>query len=441
MRPACPRFLSILLALRAASPLVAQAPSAPEVITAYRRLAGHPVWPGFDPLLIPVAIYDGDTTWLAGHPRPPQDTFQVTAGGWYRMPGQHPLVKANTSEEIGGEATATLLLDRTRALSATTWAGTLTHEAFHVYQRLHHKDWAANEGEYFTYPVENQAAQGLQRLETEAWRRAVTGEQPLCWARTALEYRRLRFALLPVDAVAYERGSELNEGLATYVEYRTERRDTIPFPPEGFGPDGVRLRAYVLGPAIGEILDRALPTWRDQLEVGPTRALDELLAEALPGGARCRFTAVEADSARTLARADVERVRREHLALRDSVLSAPGWSLEVLADSGSPLWPQRFDPWNVVSVGDGAIVHRRFLSVYKEGLKIEILNRAALTEPMGRHPLFNGIRRLLVTGLPDAPVVIDRPGRLEVSAGGVHLEGRVRSVDRAGRTIVIRAGP
>lgn len=430
-----------LLFLGLASPLEAQGPTAPDVIAAYRRLSAHPPWPGFDPATVPVAVFDGDTTWLSGHPHPPSDTFRAGIGGVYRMPGQHPLVKANSSVELDGVTTATLLLDRTRPGTATSWAATLMHEAFHVYQRTHHKDWTANEAELFTYPVEAEAPQRLQRLETEAWRRAVTLQPSACWARAALEYRQLRFGLLPIGAVSYERGTELNEGLATYVEFRAAKRDTIPFPAAGFAPEEMRLRGYTVGPAIGRLLDRVAPRWRERLERGPTRSLDELLAEALEAGEPCRFAAAEDDSIRALARSDVQRVHSSRATLRDSVLSAPGWRIEVIADSGAPLWPERFDPWNVVALDGGAIVHRRFLKLSKDGLAIEVLNRTALTEPAGVHPLFNGIRRLVVSGLPGEPSVQEQPGKVVVTADGVRLEGRVRAVERSGQAILLKAGP
>jgi hypothetical protein len=123
------------------------------------------------------------------------------------------------------------------------------------------------------------------------------------------------------------------------------------------------------------------------------------------------------------------------------LLSAPGWRIEIIADSGVPLWADGFDPWNVVSLGNGDVAHLRFLRLAKDGLKIEVLGHAALTEPAGSHPLFNGIRRLIVGGLRDEPVVLDQPGHLELTSGGLRIEGRVAKVERAGQTIVLHAGP
>ena len=435
------RCLPLLLVALGAAPLTAQGPSAAQVIAEYVRLSARSPWPGFQPAKVPIAVFDGDTTWLSGHPNPPAEFIPGPVPGVYRVAGRHPLVNANSSVELGGVSTATLLLDRTRPGSATEWAATLTHEAFHVYQRTHHSDWTANEAELFSYPWDQETLQRLQRLETEAWRRAVSNEPTACWARAALSYRTLRFSLLPVGAAAYERGTELNEGLATYVEFQVEHRDSIPFPAQGFTPDEVRLRGYAIGPAIARLLDRFRPQWREQLERGPTRSLDEMLAETLGTGEPCLYQAAEEDSVRQLARADVEAVRAGRAALRDSVLTAPGWRIEVVADSGHPLWSDRFDPWNVVTLADGAVVHRRFLRLSKDGLWLEVINRAALTEPAGSHPLFTGIRRLLVTGLRDEPSVQELPDRVIVRVDGVQIEGRVRKVERSAQTVRLYAGP
>ena len=42
------------------------------------RIAGmKPLWPGFDPLKIPLAIYSGEATYLFRHPAPPEGFVPV----------------------------------------------------------------------------------------------------------------------------------------------------------------------------------------------------------------------------------------------------------------------------------------------------------------------------------------------------------------------------
>src|SRR5262245_21461640 len=103
------------LALAVALPcsLVAQdAPSAEAVLAAFPAVARRADWPGFDPLAIPRAVYDGRTTWLQDHPGLP-DGFVVVEGKprLARFEGRHDAMRANSSAEIGGVTTATLLLD------------------------------------------------------------------------------------------------------------------------------------------------------------------------------------------------------------------------------------------------------------------------------------------------------------------------------------------
>ena len=93
-------------------------------------------WPGYKPRTIPLAVYTGEATYLFRHPSPPEDFVDG------RFPGRHPAVTSNSSAEIGGVMTATVLADGPRAsLSPRTQAAVALHEAFHVFQRAHHPHW------------------------------------------------------------------------------------------------------------------------------------------------------------------------------------------------------------------------------------------------------------------------------------------------------------
>lgn len=43
-----------------------------EVLAAYDEMAGRELWPDFDPGSVPLALFDGDITWLFRHPSPPE---------------------------------------------------------------------------------------------------------------------------------------------------------------------------------------------------------------------------------------------------------------------------------------------------------------------------------------------------------------------------------
>ncbi len=328
------------------------------------------VWPGFDLQKIPVAIYDGKRTVLHHHPSPP-DEF---TDGVYE--GRHPAVTGNSSLLLGGVETATVF-------SKSPTPGLIAHEAFHVHQRTRHPAWSANEADLFTYPVEDAEALALLRRETDALRRALEGDGSA--AQLALELRRRRFERIGATATAYERASELNEGIAMYVQHRIDGGAIVLT--DG-PPDGVRDRVYQSGLALATLLDRYDPKWRETLESGDPRSLDELLAAAI------------------IPHVDVEAEIREVIAGREQrrrdFLDRSGWTVVITARD-RPFFPSRFDPLNVHVVGEGEVLHTRFLQL--DG--IEILGRSALTEAAGEHPLFNGIRKVTLTGFATKPIVED----------------------------------
>jgi hypothetical protein len=398
----------LLAALFLPASLRAQS-AAQAVVAEFDRLSALPLWPGFAPAATPLAIYDGDSTWLIRHPAPPAEFAPVA--GWPNArvtPGQHPAVRANSNVRIGDVPTATLLLPREpEGPDWTRIAGTMIHEAFHGYQARFAR-WQGNEVEFFTYPVTDTVLQRLQRLETEAWRRATLepGRQA-CWAREALRLRRARFAALSPGAVGYERGNELNESLATWVQTRATRAPVESLVPvSGFAPDGVRLRAYSVGPVLAFLLDRFAPGWPARLETDSTAFLETLLEPALPKRAcGVAFTRREQDSVAALAAREVAALVSRRETARRACDERSGWTLVLQAAPDKPLWPQGFDPWNVTPLDRHATLHQRWLKLGNEAGHVEVLNRTALTVGVGEHPLFTGVERLWVTGLDSLPQV------------------------------------
>ena len=322
------------------------------------------VWPGFAMEKIPVAIYDGKRTTLHGHPSPPPD---------FPYEGRHPLVDANSSVQIGGVETATVL---------SPDPALIAHEKFHVHQRTKHPSWSANEADLFVYPEDDVEALSLQQREFEALRQALSGDR---WAaRLALSLRRERFARIGATAAAYERGTELNEGLATYVEHRVANKPVVLTK-----VDGVRERMYQSGLALSTLLERYDPHWKETLESGDKRSLDELLAAAI--------------EPLTTASADVRAIRDKREQRKREFLNAKGWTVVI---TGS-FFPERFDPLNVHVLGKGEVLHTRMLRLKGDGGTIEISGRSVLTEGAGAHPLFNGVRRVVLTGFAEKPQVVD----------------------------------
>jgi hypothetical protein len=423
--------LALLLVVRAAAAL-----DAFEVVKEIDRLGAKDLWPGFAPRALPVAIYDGTRTLLFRHPSPPA-SFQPLAGhgGVFVQEGRFEAITANSSVMIGGVETATVM-PSTGELRQR--AGLVIHELFHVYQRTKHPKWQANEADLFVYPMTEAALVAQQRVEAEALRRALaaSGKAGQCWTRVALDARQQRFALMDKNAVAYERGTELNEGLATYVEHRatgTADADVLRVP--AFAPDRVRDRAYATGHALARLLDRFAPRWRDSLERTDTGSLDFLLRAALgnsPGS--CAFTEADRTAMAEQAKSDVAAVAAQRIAARDAFLAADGWTIVI----ETMLFPSGFDPLNVKLVAPGQVLHTRFVDLSNGHDKVHVLDRAALTDSAGAHPIFNGVKRVTITGLAAKPqVLLGDGGVVHVTAEGVTATVEKAQVTTEGRTIRI----
>ncbi len=416
------------------------------------RLGTAPLWPGYEPLRIPLAIYTGSATFLFRHPAPPEG-FVPAPGRGHRWQGRHPAATSNSSADIGGTATATLLADGPRATQRpTVLAAVALHEAFHVFQRARHPTWIGNEGDLFLYPFDDARLLALRRIESAEFRRALAADAPAgasCHARAALAARRQRFAGMDSAFARYERGNELNEGLATYVQLRAEGGTTVPIPEAEWPATGVRDRFYAVGPALAFLLDRFRPGWKEELERDDAQALDEMLGEAVTGSGEqgagngnCRMDGAEKAAIEAAAVRDAGAVVAARSARRREFDERPGFRVVVEAAEGKPLWPQGFDPLNVERV-DGGILHTRFLRLGNDGATIEGVDGAAdleaFTEAAGAHPLFNGVRRVTFV-LPFTPEMAREEGRM-VAKGPGFRAASTRGEMEISDSLVIRLRP
>ena len=231
-----------------------------EVVQAFEVLAAddNPVWPGWNARATPVLLYlPGAQDALVNHPRPPAGFVRVVSpllpAGWtldlrdgatlMTLDGQ------NTSTAVEGVETLVvadpvsnlrpwleqLLADarpvneRARELTPERLCadpydqlGMIVHEAFHVHQAKA-PEKSASEAWLLQYPwlaAENNAGFALEGKLLE---RALTTKDDEQAFETALEWlavRAERRARLPAQAVQYEDGTEFNEGLAKYTEWR-----------------------------------------------------------------------------------------------------------------------------------------------------------------------------------------------------------------------------
>lgn len=89
------------------------------------------------------------------------------------MDGRFEAITANTNAQIGNVPTGTMILDPSPDRGVDAWAAIAIHEAFHVYQGMHHTGWTGNEADLCTYPVESEPLLVLRRLDTRALAKAL----------------------------------------------------------------------------------------------------------------------------------------------------------------------------------------------------------------------------------------------------------------------------
>ncbi len=435
-----------LLATTLAAPATADAglKTSAAIVDGLDALQGQvDLWPGFDPWSIPVAVFDGEHTWLFRHPSPPEG-FEAVPGrdGVQVLAGRPAALVANSSAEIGGVTTATLMLASMRGekeLPLARRVGTLVHETFHVFQGAHHPQWRANEASLFLYPTDDADGLAGRRLEEAALRRALGAAEPetsACWTRAALAARRERFAALDEDLVAYEHGTELNEGLASYVEHRSrgETRGERLFE-EPSAAEKVRQRAYGTGTALGLLLDRFDAGWRERLEADDTQALDEMLAAAVGEGDACKHADDEREALVEAAHRDAAAVVTTRLEAVREFKEKTGWRVVVTAPA-QPLLLCGFDPLNVMNVGEGEVLHNRFLCLKNDAGELGVMGRQSFSTAAGPHPVFTGVRTLTLTGLPE-PEVEDDGERVKISTAGFDADFAA-TLEKEGETLELR---
>lgn len=348
----------------------------------------NPVWPGWNASDTPLLLYlPGREDLLINHPKPPEGFRPYPDAAHF--PGARIVVRRgptligfdgqNTSMDVAGTRTlvvadplsnlrqrvAGMITDprpateKTRTLEFESLTqdpydqlALVVHEAFHVYQNRVAPDRGGNEMFLLRYPVlsvDNNVGFGL---EAEALAQALDARDDRSFRAAAVRWLAVRLdrrAKLPARAIEYENGTEFNEGLAKYTEYRlfqvlegrtpapgltvaqgfTGYRDLsrqrarlvrdmkkslrgeVNINNDPFGTAPLRFRLYYSGMAIAVMLDRLSPTWKRDLLAADT-SLTALARDALAA------TPAELSSALSAARADTAatslRVAKEQLA-------------------------------------------------------------------------------------------------------------------------------
>jgi hypothetical protein len=452
---------ALLLALSDAS-LQARVPqgttqppaAAHDVFAVVRALdaASRGVWPGFDPSTIPVALYDGENTILLRHPSPPPE-FSPMPGrlGVLVAKGRYPGVAGNSTREIGGVRTATVIARPAQPVEGAILA--TVEEVFHVFWLARHPSFRPNELSRYAYPVKD--VDNLRRLlaEDEALARALeakpTGDAAR-WVVAALEIRRERIPSLTEDVRSFETALEMMEGTANYVARvavgeppaRTAERLRASRPAES-----IRWRFYDTGAALCLLLDRLSPGWQERSEQQPALTIVDIMDTALRThrAEAATFSGTDTAGFATRAAADIKDLSGRQQRIRSEILERRGPRVVVeVAEGAEPFRVQRFDPINLMVLDAGEIAHANFLSLWVPQGTVELTNpdfvgnsfggTVGLTSAAGRHPLSDGVRRVTIAGIDGVPkvgrdaesVIVEAPGvRLALRGAEVRVDGEL----------------
>ena len=411
------------------------------------------VWPGFDASAIPVALFDGERTVLLRHPAPPPE-FSPMPGrpGALIAKGRHPAVTGNSTREIGGVRTATVIATPTQSVERTMLA--VVEEVFHVFWLARHPAFRPNELARYVYPLDDVENLGRLVAEDEALARALESRSSLetaRWAAAALVARRPRVAALADDVRTYETSLEMMEGIANYVArmsvgeppLRTAERLRAPRPAEE-----IRWRFYDTGAALCLLLDRLTPGWQERTERQPALTTAELLAESLraSGTQPAVFEAAGPSAFVARASADIADLRSRRERIRAGLLDRAGGRIVIELEAGAePFRVRRFDPINLMVLAGGEVAHPNYLTLESPEGTVELNNSAfvrgtfggtvGLSVAAGSHPLSGGVRQLTIAGIVGAPEVGRDADSVTVEASGVRLALR-RAEVRVGGDLV-----
>ena len=456
--------LAISLATGLVQPHIAQATESSEivdpfaVIEALDQFAQQQLWPGFDPRLHPIAIYDGEKTLLLRHPNPPEGfTPLVGQERTWALEGRHQAMRWNSTASIGGELTATLMLTIEPGRAVELEASYLLHEVFHLYSKPGHPSWRPDEMARYSYPVDSEENFYLLILEEEALARAVEADRPEAaanWAATALAVRERRIEQLDPEHLAYEIALEMQEGTAVYMARLAvnDVRDIARLR-EGVAPEKIRWRFYDTGAALAALLDPFDPRWKNRLEAAPETTLAGLLGTALTERriGVAGFTSDELNTLRQRAESGIAELAAKRRQLRDDLASR---AIRVVVISGigsDPLQvrPGAFDPLALEVLDRGEILHYGRMTLVTSAGHVVYKNPSyerrvvagvlALTTPVGdRHPLLDGFSRIIITGFTERPRVQHREGEVLIEAEGLEVRFRGAELGVSEKEIIVR---
>lgn len=382
------------------------------------------LWPGWDPLQIPLVLHGGEVAFLIGHPSaPPGYEPAGEAHGRPVFAGRPlPEMAANTARVVASHWCALAMLPAGPEADPAAYARLLLHEAFHVHHFTQLSQALPSPGmatmqTMGRYPENDAVNNALAVVENRLLSDALTGDdEPVL---DFLAVRLLRHQRLSEELRAYEQLCEYSEGLAHYIEAHAglPLADLAARLREASlgGKWAAWQRFYYSGAAQALLLDRLLPGWQERLMQGGQTLQSLLLSaagEPMPDGAA--VLAAAGYDELLLAEQEREAARRAEVdRLLHALYTGAGILVEVAVPPGGGLV---FDPRNIQVLEPGVRLHTRMAGIRAPG-GIEVQIDRLCLEQQGPH-------RLLVR-LPEAPTVtspapfrLQAPGFLAAGPGG-----------------------
>jgi hypothetical protein len=393
-----------------------------------KLLGGRIDWKGFDPASIPALIFDGVNSYLINHPAPPVDFKEYDKkAGIYYFQGRHKEVRANTAIEISGIKTACIDIDISKPANIQDIAALLLHEKFHCFQFTNPTAWGEGTNEFavFEYPAENTKLLKLVYLEIHALFKAYDSksiEDTQKWLTLANKLRMEKHKIMPKSCVEFERGIELIEGTAFYIQNKVSGNDPRnELTEKMYLPDSIRLRGYITGSMICSLLDKIDPAWKVKLNPREGIYPDVLLQKSLPADIQAyKLDPLTEEKERLKAEKAVDDYLLKKIKLLDAFVNKPGY--KIILDCGQrPLWPAGFDPMNIEKLNQFELLHKRWLKLAGDRAELEILDAESITEGTKEHPLFNGVKKIIISGLKNKPDVIREDKKINIKTDNISI--------------------
>jgi len=429
------------------------------IVRALDKAGARHGWPGFSSSDLPIALFDGEKTLLLRHPSPPPEFKPMPdRPGVFVSPGRHPGVVSNSTREIGGVRTATVLATPGQNIRNILLA--CVEEVFHVFWLTRHTSFRPDEMARYAYPMTDVDNLGQMLAEDEALARAVearSDDAAAAWAAVALRIRRERTPKLTEDARRFETALEMMEGTANYVArfaLGEEPGETSARLRKGRPAEGIRWRFYDTGASLCFLLDHFDREWKARIDREPDLTIVDLLAAAVTRREvePRAFSDTEVAGFGARATSDVADLVGRQRRLRAELLERPGAHVVIeVADGTEPFRMQRFDPVNLLVLGGGEVAHPNFITLSSSSGTVEMTNAGfargsfagtvGITGAAGAHPLSDGVRRLTIVGVEGAPRVTRDEGTVTVEAPGIRVMLRGAVVQADGRTFCVTTIP